>query len=136
MGLSFAQQKTFAINAADDALNNGAADLHDDDATATRVYIWGTRICVDEVQKKFNTFICNFRTKEVDDDENAIFVASGELAEIDMDKPYYLEKLRGINLSEIPILNINLGHLREYSESLYKMIVAYPDVCFQFLYIY
>ena len=47
---------------------------------------------------------------------------------VDPAMPYYMEKLRGINASEIPILNLNLGHVRHFNEHLYKIIVAYPDV--------
>ena len=53
---------------------------------------------------------------------------SGRMAEIDPTMPFYLEKLKGINASEIPILNLNLGHVRTFNEHLYKIIVAYPDV--------
>jgi hypothetical protein len=53
---------------------------------------------------------------------------AGRVTEIDPTVPIYMEKLRGINASEIPILSLNLGHVRQFNERLYKIIVAYPDV--------
>jgi len=44
--------------------------------------------------------------------------------------PYYMEKLKGIFASEIPILNLNLAHVRQFNEHLYKIIISYPDVNF------
>jgi hypothetical protein len=115
------QQKTIGIDPSDDI-------LADEVGSAPRVYIWGTRICVEDVQKQFYSFICEYKTLVLDDDENAILMDSGEMLEIDSENPYYLEKLKGINLSEVPILSLNLGHVMQYNGSLYKLIVAYPDV--------
>jgi hypothetical protein len=53
----------------------------------------------------------------------------GRVAEVDPNMPFYMEKLRGINASEIPILNLSLAHVKKFNEHLYKIIVAYPDVC-------
>lgn len=129
--LATSHNKTFSIEQCDDALyENIHREGQDGSTPTTRVYIWGTRICIEDVQKEFYSFISNFRTQNLDDDENAIQMGTGELVEIDLQNPHYMEKLRGINLCEIPILNINLEHIREYNESLYKMIVAYPDVIF------
>jgi hypothetical protein len=83
---------------------------------------------VAELQSEFRKFLTTFCTDQLEDDENAMQVEDGRVDEMDPNVPVYMDKLRGINASEVPILNLNLGHVRQYSEQLYKIIVAYPDV--------
>lgn len=56
---------------------------------------------------------------------------SGQLLPLDSTLPFYMEKLKGICASEIPILNLNLAHVRHFNEHLYKIIISYPDVFFR-----
>lgn len=49
---------------------------------------------------------------------------------VDQSLPFYMEKLRSIYASELPILDMNLAHVRQFNDRLYKIIVAYPDVRF------
>jgi hypothetical protein len=51
---------------------------------------------------------------------------------IDLHEPYYIQRLAEINASEMPILNINLAHIKQFKNSLYKTIVAYPAVSILF----
>jgi hypothetical protein len=53
---------------------------------------------------------------------------SGQIEAVDATLPFYMEKLKGICASEIPILNLNLAHVRRFNEHLYKIIISYPDV--------
>jgi hypothetical protein len=96
--------------------------------TGRNMYIWGTRISVDIVQQTFRQFILEFRAEQVDEDETTVVADDGHRERVDLNEPYYLQRLAEINASEVPILNINLQHIRAFKDSLYKMIVAYPAV--------
>uniref|UniRef100_A0A1I7WXX8 MCM_N domain-containing protein n=1 Tax=Heterorhabditis bacteriophora TaxID=37862 RepID=A0A1I7WXX8_HETBA len=50
---------------------------------------------------------------------------------VDLSIPYYIERLYEIDQTDIPFLNLNLSHVKAYSEALYRKIVAYPacSVC-------
>ena len=51
--------------------------------------------------------------------------------QVDTNIPYYLERLYEISVREDqPFLNVNLAHVKSFSESLYRKIVAYPAVSF------
>lgn len=52
--------------------------------------------------------------------------------EIDTERPYYMERLFEISQNENVYLNLNLGHVREYNEALYRKIICYPAVSFIF----
>lgn len=99
-------------------------------APNSKLYIWGTRVVVEDVQNIFRKFIQEFKTQEVDEDENAILTEEGVLMEIDLNSPLYMEKLRGICDSEEAILNLNLLHVKQFNDELYKLIIAYPSVSF------
>uniref|UniRef100_F1KWD0 DNA replication licensing factor MCM4 n=2 Tax=Ascaris TaxID=6251 RepID=F1KWD0_ASCSU len=91
-----------------------------------RLYIWGTRICVVDVQHAFRKFIKEFKPAKVADDENVVMLASNQPAEIDLEQPYYMERLYEIDQTENVCLNINLQHVREFNEPLYRKIICYP----------
>lgn len=55
-------------------------------------------------------------------------VDEGRMAPVDQTLPFYMEKLRGIYASEVPILDVNLEHMNQFNDRLYKIVVAYPDV--------
>ncbi|GMR54041.1 hypothetical protein PMAYCL1PPCAC_24236, partial [Pristionchus mayeri] len=111
------RHRTIRVNMTDDDLAT------DDDA---RVYIWGTRICVADVQKAFRDFITTWRAADLDEDEAMMHLPSERRQEVDTASPLYLEKLYEIDQTEIPILNVNLGHVKNFSEPLYRKIIAYP----------
>lgn len=98
-----------------------------------KVYLWGTRIVVEDVQFIFRKFINEFKATEIEEDENAILTGTGEFMEVDLNFPFYMEKLRGICDSEETILNLNLLHVKYFNNELYKLIIAYPSVIFKFL---
>ncbi|KAL3079754.1 hypothetical protein niasHS_014036 [Heterodera schachtii] len=142
MTMTPAHQRTLAVDANNDQLRTDLDDtlgptVADDGAGGAaidqRVYIWGTRVCVAEVQAKFKQFIITFVSEQVDDDENAIQMDGGQMEAIDQTTPFYMEKLRGIYASEVPILDVNLAHIRQFNERLYKIIVAYPDEVMSYL---
>uniref|UniRef100_A0A914W1S5 DNA replication licensing factor MCM4 n=1 Tax=Plectus sambesii TaxID=2011161 RepID=A0A914W1S5_9BILA len=93
-----------------------------------RVYIWGTRICVTDVQRTFRAFLLDFVAKpeNVGDDENAVALPSNQRQEIDLDQPYYLERLTEIEQTDELHLNINLHHVKDFNEAFYRKIVCYP----------
>ncbi|KAF7638129.1 DNA helicase [Meloidogyne graminicola] len=86
-----------------------------------------------EMQQEFRNFITSFKTEQLDDDENALEMESGQVAPVDSSLPFYMEKLKGICASEIPILNLNLNHVRQFNEHLYKIIISYPDEVLTYL---
>uniref|UniRef100_A0A914IAH7 DNA replication licensing factor MCM4 n=1 Tax=Globodera rostochiensis TaxID=31243 RepID=A0A914IAH7_GLORO len=135
MTMTPAHQRTMAVDANDDKLRNEIADIGpgEPDTIDQRVYIWGTRVCVAEVQAKFKQFITTFVAEQLDDDENAMEMDGGRIMAIDQNTPIYMEKLRGIYASEMAILDVNLSHVRQFNDRLYKIIVAYPDEVMSYL---
>ncbi|CAI4229912.1 unnamed protein product [Auanema sp. JU1783] len=103
-----------------------ADDLADDDGQP-RLYIWGTQICVVDVQRTFRQFITDFKVTNLDEDENMMVLPSTRQA-IDTSLPYYMERLFEISQREDqPFLNLNLAHIKDFSDPLYRKIVAYPS---------
>lgn len=140
LGVGTSGHRNIRIDHPQDLLNSSVDCMEFDDANGntgdgSKLLIWGTRICVEDVQKAFYNFITTFCAEEVDDDENAIFSSTGERMEINLSGPLYMENLRGISLSEVPILNLNLAHVRHFNEALYKNIIAYPAVSSYFIYV-
>lgn len=50
------------------------------------------------------------------------------LHEIDVNHPYYMERLLECNDAEVTHINLNLKHLNAFSEALYRKVIAYPAV--------
>lgn len=120
--------KKIRIENARNAMDDDAKPTADADESS-KVYIWGTNICVEEIQRAFTKFITTFCAEVIGDD-----VADGLTEDEHMDfvvnGPLYMEKLRRISLSEVPILNVDLAHVRQFSDALYKNFIAYPTVWF------
>ncbi|CAG9534502.1 unnamed protein product [Cercopithifilaria johnstoni] len=114
------QHRTVCIDSMEDDLSN---DLE----LGPKLYIWGTRICVFDVQRAFRTFVNEFRPTNVSDDENIMTLPSNVRMEIDLERPYYLERLYEIDQSENIAFNLNLQHARLFNEALYRKIVCYPS---------
>uniref|UniRef100_A0A914YIW9 DNA replication licensing factor MCM4 n=1 Tax=Panagrolaimus superbus TaxID=310955 RepID=A0A914YIW9_9BILA len=91
-----------------------------------RLFIYGTRICVMTVKKSFREFLTQFQAAELADDERGLNVNDEIRVDLNQNSFYYMERLMEVDMTEIPILNVNLKHVLEFDESLYKMIVAYP----------
>uniref|UniRef100_A0A915IQA1 DNA replication licensing factor MCM4 n=1 Tax=Romanomermis culicivorax TaxID=13658 RepID=A0A915IQA1_ROMCU len=98
-------------------------------ARGPRVFIWGTRICISEVQHTFRKFLTEYQEKNPDDDE---LMLEEELTKqnIDQNLPFYLQKIEEIYHSEEPHLNVNLQHVKDFNEPLYRQIVCYPAVSY------
>uniref|UniRef100_A0A915Q7V6 DNA replication licensing factor MCM4 n=1 Tax=Setaria digitata TaxID=48799 RepID=A0A915Q7V6_9BILA len=114
------QHRTICIDSMEDDLSDGLEP-------GPKLYIWGTRICVFHVQRAFRTFVNEFRPASVSDDENMLTLPSNVRMEIDLDRPYYLERLYEIDQSENIAFNLNLEHVRVFNEALYRKIICYPS---------
>ncbi|VDD92586.1 unnamed protein product [Enterobius vermicularis] len=106
-------------------IENMEDDLDGGDSGGAKLYIWGTRICVTDVQKAFKAFLTEYQSKALEDDENILML------EIDTERPYYMERLFEISQNENVYLNLNLGHVREYNED----IIPYLDMTVNELFI-
>lgn len=51
-------------------------DLDGGDSGGAKLYIWGTRICVTDVQKAFKAFLTEYQSKALEDDENILMLGS------------------------------------------------------------
>uniref|UniRef100_A0A158R5C2 DNA replication licensing factor MCM4 n=1 Tax=Syphacia muris TaxID=451379 RepID=A0A158R5C2_9BILA len=100
--------------------------MDDDDQRGAKLYIWGTRICVTDVQKAFRIFLTEYRPRSLDDDENVLVLPSSAHQEVDIERPYYLERLYEISQTENVYLNVNLEHVKSFNEALYRKIICYP----------
>ncbi|VDN02161.1 unnamed protein product, partial [Thelazia callipaeda] len=114
------RHRTICIDNMEDDLSAGLE-------SGPKLYIWGTRICVLDVQRAFRAFVSEFRPSSVSDDENMLTFPSNMQMEIDLDRPYYMERLYEIDQSENIAFNVNLQHVKTYNEALYRKIVCYPS---------
>ncbi|TKR93675.1 hypothetical protein L596_008088 [Steinernema carpocapsae] len=121
--------RTIRIDARDDALQP-ANEANEDGA---RIYIWGTRICVADVQRSFRAFIEQFRTEDLEEDETAMEMQSHQRTEINTTNAYYLERLAEVYNSENIFFNVNLKHVQVFSDELYRQIIAYPSEVIPYL---
>ncbi|CAJ0946215.1 unnamed protein product, partial [Mesorhabditis belari] len=96
------------------------------DPNQPRMYIWGTRICIYDVQRTFRSFITTYTLQSVDDDEVMARSTEGRRHEIDLTAPYYMERLAEIRETAVTFLDVNLTHIKDFSEPLYRKIIAYP----------
>ncbi|CAI5437743.1 unnamed protein product [Caenorhabditis angaria] len=100
-------------------------DLAVDDGQP-RLYIWGTRICVADVQRAFRNFVTTFKIEHLDEDENMMEGNNDHLRPVDTNQPYYMERLLECDVAEVTHINLNLAHLQSFSEALYRKLIAYP----------
>ncbi|CAL2030869.1 unnamed protein product [Caenorhabditis brenneri] len=102
-----------------------ADDLAVDDGQP-RLYVWGTRICVADVQRSFRDFLTTFKISHLDEDENMMAGNDENLHPIDVNEPYYMERLLECDNAEVTHINLNLAHLQAFSDALYRKVIAYP----------
>lgn len=59
-----------------------------------KVYVWGTRICVSDVQKSFKLFLHQYRPAQFAEDDNMLITASdGALEPADPRQPHYMQHI-------------------------------------------
>ena len=88
--------------------------------SAPTMVIWGTDVSVNQVKAKFTKFISSFVAADLDEDEKT---TEG----IDRDAPYYPQRLEEISIICEPFLEVNMGHLSQFDEELYRQLVCYPQ---------
>jgi len=88
--------------------------------SAPTMVIWGTDVSVNQVKSKFSKFISTFVAADLEEDENT---NEG----IDRDAPYYPQRLEEISMICEPFLEVNMGHLNQFDEELYRQLVCYPQ---------
>ncbi|XP_071480497.1 DNA replication licensing factor mcm4-A-like [Diadema antillarum] len=85
-----------------------------------QMVIWGTNVVVTETKEKFTRFIERFIDPEADPAEG-----------INPHEPLYLQKLEEIQTLELPFLNVNCKHLKDFDPDLYHQLVSYPQEVIQ-----
>jgi len=83
-----------------------------------KLVIWGTDVVVAETKSNFRKFITNFMYDHEADDSQS---------EYDPSRPYYIQKLEEIAVTEHPYINIDSMHLQTYDANLYRQLVCYPQ---------
>ncbi|XP_052817701.1 DNA replication licensing factor mcm4-like isoform X2 [Mya arenaria] len=84
-----------------------------------QLVIWGTDVVVSHCKEKFRRFISKYVDKDVAEDET--------FEGMDINQPYYLQRMEEINVIGEPFLNINSEHLREFDPDLYRQLINYPQ---------
>ncbi|XP_059170119.1 DNA replication licensing factor mcm4-A-like [Physella acuta] len=84
-----------------------------------QLVIWGTDVVVSHCKEKFRSFIMRYVDTSMADDE--------QFSGMDVDQPYYLQRMDEINAIGEPFLNVNCSHLREYNAELYRQLICYPQ---------
>ena len=88
--------------------------------SAPTMVIWGTDVSVNQVKTKFTKFINTFVVADIADDEK---IAD----EIKADLPFYPQRLEQIAMICSPFLEVNMAHLMQFDEELYRQLVCYPQ---------
>ncbi|KRZ73116.1 DNA replication licensing factor MCM4 [Trichinella papuae] len=94
------------------AINSNSIVQSQESGRGTRVFIWGTGICLTDLEGKFGNFIEEFQPSDTDETEST--------------EKYYLELLKNVHLSESTSFEINLQHLKQFDEALYYLVLTYP----------
>ncbi|KAJ8302791.1 hypothetical protein KUTeg_019187 [Tegillarca granosa] len=95
------------------------SEISSDPNAGPQLVIWGTDVVVSHCKEKFRRFISKFVDKEIDDDE--------KFEGMDINEPYYLQRLEEISIVGEPFLNINSDHLRQFDADLYRQLICYPQ---------
>merc|ERR1719435_768528 len=86
---------------------------------AASVVIWGTDVSINQCKAKMMKFVTKFVNPDAADDET--------FAELDPLKPYYMQRLEGVAITEEPFLALNCAHIQLFDEDLYRQLVCYPQ---------
>uniref|UniRef100_A0A2C9JVK5 DNA replication licensing factor MCM4 n=1 Tax=Biomphalaria glabrata TaxID=6526 RepID=A0A2C9JVK5_BIOGL len=109
-----------AIGGADPPSETDRSEAGSDLASAgPQLVIWGTDVVVSHCKLKFHSFISRYVDRSMADDER--------FSGMDVDQPYYTQRLDEINVIGEPFLNVNCAHLKEYDADLYRQLVSYPQ---------
>lgn len=84
-----------------------------------QLVIWGTDVVVSHCKEKFKRFVCRFVDKDVEEDER--------FEGMNIQEPYYMQRLEEINLIGEPFLCVNCAHLQQFDADLYRQLVSYPQ---------
>ncbi|GFR96745.1 DNA helicase [Elysia marginata] len=84
-----------------------------------QLVIWGTDVVVSHCKEKFRSFVMRYVDRSIADDER--------FTGMDVEQPYYIQRLEEINIVGEPFLNINCAHLREFDSDLYRQLICYPQ---------
>lgn len=95
------------------------SDITSDPNAGPQLVIWGTDVVVSQCKEKFRRFISKYLDKNVAGDE--------QFDGMDINEPYYLQRLEEISIVGEPFLNINCEHLREFDGELYRQLICYPQ---------
>ncbi|KAK3086222.1 hypothetical protein FSP39_015423 [Pinctada imbricata] len=95
------------------------SEITSDPNAGPQLVIWGTDVVVSHCKEKFCRFISKYIDRTVADDE--------QFEGMDINEPYYLQRLEEISLIGEPFLNINCEHLKEFDSDLYRQLVNYPQ---------
>ncbi|XP_067652856.1 DNA replication licensing factor mcm4-A-like [Haliotis asinina] len=95
------------------------SELGTDSNSGPQLVIWGTDVDIEQCKDKFKRFITKYIDHDVADDE--------QFAGMDINEPYYLQRLAEINAIGEPFLNINSKHLQEFDAEIYRQLVNYPQ---------
>jgi len=86
---------------------------------AASVVIWGTDVSINQCKAKMMKFVTKFVNPDAADDET--------FAELDPLKPYYMQRLEEVAITEEPFLALNCSHIQLFDEDLYRQLVCYPQ---------
>merc|ERR1719435_555206 len=86
---------------------------------AASVVIWGTDVSINQCKAKMMKFVTKFVNPDAADDET--------FAELDPLKPYYMQRLEEVAITEEPFLALNCAHIQLFDEDLYRQLVCYPQ---------
>jgi len=83
-----------------------------------KLVIWGTDVVVSETKDRFRRFISEFIKNDEEDAGHS---------EYDPTRPFYIQKLEEIVITEHPYVNIDSLHIKSYLAELYRQLVCYPQ---------
>lgn len=130
LGEDAAHHREIALDDEAARLFGGENDPMDENEEGRRLFIYGTRICIMNVKRRFLNFLKEFQTRDLDDDERGLAVNNDVRVDLNAEGNYYMERLMEIEMTDNPVLNVSLKHIMKFDEDLYKMIIAYPAVSF------
>ncbi|XP_071174177.1 DNA replication licensing factor mcm4-A-like [Mytilus galloprovincialis] len=95
------------------------SDITSDPNAGPQLVIWGTDVVVSQCKDKFRRFITKYVDKNMAGDE--------QFDGMDINEPYYIQRLEEISVIGEPFLNFNCEHLREFDAELYRQLICYPQ---------